>query len=348
MTTAVAKTKTKAVQLSVGLDLSEVECPTLLDFINKGVKSTVIFNKKPVYEESGYYYTITNGVIEVVGQNSSNSSWSGGYNNDFQAYSDGNPCAVILPDEQLIGNGDEDIHSIDVEADLTVSFACLAGLFKGAEYVENAETIEDVARMLGAGKIELIAFTKDSYKSLTTAEKAKIKDMEVRKAQAVLNRPVGFTLVGERWHRSATAVFKHKNKSWLVGQDEGSYFGVVLKDNPKTVDAAFTSLMPKEARGKKGVMRQGEWFAVPLGKDEEVPECAWDVVQFTSIILPKENNESNDHELSCGDGRLRGSEIFVHNFRLEHDQHAGIADQNGWYKIVRNTAERSVSVQGVD
>jgi hypothetical protein len=143
-------------------------------------------------------------------------------------------------------------------------------------------------------------------------------------------------------------LFYHPKKecSYLTGQDESQFFGVRLADNPKSVKAAFISLMPPAVRKAKSFVRQGEWFFVPV-KYEKIPACVLNGEGGT-IILPKDAEQSNDHIIEASawciskDGR-----IFIEDANISHAQHAQV-NLAGYHEVLLNTAKHSVSVEGVD
>ena len=263
----------------------------------------------------------------------------------FSENGSSNPAALVLQVNSkrvLINNGDEEGNSLFINGIInngcTLSFNCLAELLKS--------TRNKAFDALANGTIKLIDFTPDETRELSASDK------KLRKAKKEVTPPErGFTVVNGKWHRSSTVLLSYKKESWLIGQDEGTYFGVVLCDNPKTVKEAFISLIPESIRNIKGVLRQGEWLAVPV-KEKDVPkesECFCTVVRrrrVASIDLPLETPESNIHEIS-GDIRITCKGLFVRNFEMDHSQHATLHGK-GWYTFVKNTALRSVSVEGVD
>ena len=139
----------------------------------------------------------------------------------------------------------------------TISFRCLGFLIE--------ETPIKVADMLVSGDLTLVDFLPDKV--------VKLRNFEKGKAWQTLTPPdSSFNIVWstyERshiWHRSGTIVIynKIKKETYIVGQDEGTYFGCLLPSNPKTVKQAFECLIPKEVKGK--FQRQGEWFVTRVFK----------------------------------------------------------------------------------
>jgi hypothetical protein len=234
------------------------------------------------------------------------------------------------------------------ENSITISFECLRRFYE-------KKKISDVARRLVSGSIELIDWDSDDWINLTAAETNTLH--ENGSAYAKLTPPkAGYTLIGEAWHRAATALlYDHEQKfTILLGQDEDAYFGVELADNPKTIQAAYTSLMPKAARNVKGVKRQGEWFAVPVAQKDvpDVSDCIFEatITDDESFWLNRDSEESARHYLQSNDIRIgKDGIVYAHSIVLSHQygEHEAVCCR-GWVAFHRNTAKRSFSVQGVD
>lgn len=261
--------------------------------------------------------------------------------------------------------------------DITLSFQCLSRLsnLKAVHGVnlldkKNIKLVNIVARRLAAGSLKLVDCVPDDYIDMTPAEK-KINNQDYKKLQSP--KP-GYNRLGQRWHRtSSSLVYDTVRKvSYLLGRDEDSYFGCELADNPKTIDQAYLSLMPKEVRGKKTKwQRQGEWFmaVVDPAKVPKANECialgGSQIVQVDesrsnskldyedcSIALPVEHDDSARHVIMAPDIRVaRNGQIYAEfpvlgHSKGEHKDISCTSDQ--WCTFYRNTAVRSVSVQGVD
>lgn len=232
----------------------------------------------------------------------------------------------------------------------TISFACLSRLL-------DLGNEKDLCKIFSSGRLQILDYIPDSMRDLTEKEKKKVKDYKSK-----MPKRRGFTRIGGidsgRWHRSSTVLIQDtKNKkTFLLGQDEGTYFGVELKGSPKTVKEAFEDLVPEEVKGKKGVLRQGEWFAIRVDK-KEVPEKKDCVLLFQSgredesPFLPIEDDEeSNPHYIYSDDGRVsKKGELFVKGVTtLGHEEHSDLILVGGWWTFIKNTAVRSVSQEGVD
>ena len=68
---------------------------------------------------------------------------------------------------------------------------------------------------------------------------------------------------------------------------------------------------------------------------------------FRELVLPIEDEHSNEHLIKSADGRIKDGKIYSHGFILEHDYHEAIHG-DVWVTFHRNTALKSVSVEGVD
>lgn len=238
----------------------------------------------------------------------------------------------------------------------SVSFECLRCF-----YGKNT-TPADVSARIANGEIEVVDFTPDSHIYPTAKQRKSISVWEKKPAQKRGTYPVpppgkGYTLIGrDHWHRPATVLLRDKKQgfSMLLGMDENSYFGVELQDSPKTVEAAFQSLMPVCCREISNVERQGEWFAKPVHVEnvppiEECVACFGEDYDLNGVILHRDSPDSARHTLDCTEGRLCKDTIYARNPRLVHErgEHADL-NLEGWFSFHRNTAKRSFSVQGVD
>lgn len=250
----------------------------------------------------------------------------------------------------VVANGDENYNDLTdgagIEDRPTISFDCVGRLA-----IRNflGEQPKKVAKKFLDGSITIVAFNPDKTVALTASEKA------CRRRNKPISKQ-GYTVVDGRWHQAATVVLKCSDKYILVGQDEGTYFGVELPCPVESVDDAYRSLVPTSIAQRKDLSRQGEWFVVPV-PDREVPEAADCLACFEELILPRETPESNTHRIKpdgfaddihgliTKDGR-----ILAKNFSLEHDEHSTVTkdSKEGWHTFVKNVAVRSVSVQGVD
>lgn len=213
----------------------------------------------------------------------------------------------------------------------SISFNCLGELLGRGSDGRMAMT---------KGRIVVLDFLPDERRELTPKQK-RMTNTERRKLQSPT---AGFVLVGQSWHRSATVLVKNAKTEtrFLLGSDEGQYFGVELKGQPNTVDEAFLDLTPEAAR-VAGTKRQGEWYAVPV-EEAEVPES---VGVIEDMVLKKDDPESNNHNLSAYVIRIGNGVVFAKNWELQHSQHVTLTAK-GWVKFLRNTAVRSVSEEGVD
>lgn len=245
-------------------------------------------------------------------------------------------------------NNDFLIYSADIEDDgedydwakeaVGTSYHCIAQL-------TGLITDVKVEQNLLNGNIKILDASPDEKRTCNSK-----KILPLAKLREKLNPPQsGFTLIrkgdGYVWHRSGSVLFSYKGKHYLVGQDEGTYFGVELATKEISLKKAFENLIPKEVRGKK-YKRQGEWFMVPV-KVKDVPPIEECIGQdITSMSLPVKSKDDNRHELE-GNVRIKDNRIYAYRPFLSHDQHGAIACA-GWVTFYRNTAVRSVSQEGVD
>ena len=262
---------------------------------------------------------------------------------------------------QMIRDGDNP-SSLNLPDSVSVSFNCLTRLLKSKIAISNRDWKETVLKLLRR-KIQLVDVTRDE---IIAADPALLRsyrkyrkldeDFEEWRCQENLSPPkMGFTLmkINDKieWHRSSTVVVRdiETATSYILGQDEDTYFGCELSTHPKSVKQALLSLAPPEARNKasirRDVIRQGEWFAVPC-KAPPLHEST--MVHY--FILPNGDRDSNNHEYWDGEhsARITPEGIFVRGGRLNHDEHTMMRFLDKWYKLLHNTAVRSVSQEGVD
>lgn len=284
------------------------------------------------------------------------------------------PSAVIVPSNTkkmpgnrknhllLVVNADGDnewqpywglVNALEKFQFPAISFRCLSML---VGTIDKPVGPTDLVRALYNGTLFITDYVPDEFRPLSDEEK------DLRKRRQKLTPPPGFTLLDHahrktQWHRTATVVFRNyrKNESYLVGRDEDAYFGCQLKHTVGTIDAAYKDLTPKAAQ-VAGVLRQGEWFMIPVDKGDipDKSECAalWECEHYdcTRVALPIETEANSRHFLRSVDGRIsRDGKVYAYNCAMEHEneEHVEVRFQ-GWCTFARNTAVRSVSVQGVD
>lgn len=150
------------------------------------------------------------------------------------------------------------------------------------------------------------------------------------------------------WHKSGEVLIydTKSKKSYLLGQDEGQYFGVELPTNPKNIKEAIELLKPKEIKGIKNYQRQGEWFIVPIKNKIDLKTVKYNIgtIEFD---FPKDNDESNSHSFTGSALILNDGSFVLNKGFLDHDQHQTI-HINKPSLFIRNTSLRSVSTEGVD
>lgn len=233
---------------------------------------------------------------------------------------------LLNGDENSDSEGPEHSFVNDFEGMPVCSFSCL-----GRFYNKPGEAL----RRLSNGKLKVVDFTSDVRIPLDKKNR--------KKAPAP-----GFTKVGSSWHRSGTTLLQDDEKEMclLLGQDEGTYFGVELPKMVNSIDAAFKVLTPKEVLGKDYV-RQGEWFMIKVPANE-VPLHKDCILEFRDeVILARDSDESNEHCL-YGQGRVgKDGRVYVNNGRVDHNEHAQI-QMDGWATFYKNTAVRAFSQEGVD
>jgi len=277
--------------------------------------------------------------------------------------------ALLFIGDTVIANADENasdnqILDYDLCQNLAcLSFDCLANLIRGK--VVN-DWPSKTMKVISGAKLSIVDFTPQETKPASAAIRENYSSVN-RKANfnfyawaAKQKTPgYGFSLIMTNkleWHKPSTVVIRNGNVTYLMGQDEDTYFGCQLADNPNSIEEAYLSLIPAEARGVKGVLRQGEWFAIPVANQKSVPDrfdknvilCDCDCDSL-GLCFGLEDKDSNHHHLSGEIIVLKDGRYFVRNFEIEHSEHATLSgEHNVWYTFARNTAVASFSAERVD
>lgn len=276
------------------------------------------------------------------------------------------PIAVIIKSEVKHGKAKNDIYTVikngdegsdqlnvgDLDDHPTISFDCLTRLVLDVKKDPTARQLNMLAIAIASGRIQILDYVPDTTKALTKPQKEQLtKHKRSPEKNQPPIAPLGFTLIDNKWHQAATVLFcdHESGKHFILGQDDGSYFGCELQGEPKTIDEAYVDLTPRETQKVKGVKRQGEWFAVPVNEKNvpKIEEC----VAFgeNGICLPVQTADANHHEITSGDIRLNSSgQIYSHGGTVCHStsEHPDMnMDENTWYTFYRNTAIRSVSAE---
>lgn len=268
----------------------------------------------------------------------------------------------IVKNGQLILNADDSSNDLVSETKdyPALSFECLANLIADKVITKDTERLE----LIRKSNFSVLDWTQDirlkASPTVINAYKARGNKTLQQVASKLTPPQKGMSLVkasglGVEWHKPSTVVLQHGKRNFVIGQDEGTYFGCILADHPETVEDAFSSLVPEEARGIKGVLRQGEWFAVPVSEKDIPNEFDISLILVSDdgdglYYLPREDKDSNIHCLSASETRItKSGDIFVKSFSLNHNDHATLEGETGiWYTFYRNTAKASYSGKNVD
>jgi hypothetical protein len=155
------------------------------------------------------------------------------------------------------------------------------------------------------------------------------------------------------WHRIGAVLLEYAGKYYLCAMDEGSYFISLLPRKVTSITKAFQALKPREVikaekAGVKGVkvVRQGEWFFIPVNKVIKEKEFA------KQSALPATVESSNQHV--CKRLVKVNGEYFVkgrvrHIGRFGKGQHKTVIlgdGKNDVYKAVKNTSKGDWSSHG--
>jgi hypothetical protein len=211
--------------------------------------------------------------------------------------------------------------------------------------------------MLQTGQLQLIAFVGDSELPTTAGERKVWQEYNLAQSKTSIQLPlppipagkVGFTIIGSgtdmKWHRAGTCLFAdNKGVCYLTSQDENTYFGVELFGHPTSIKEAFADLTPADARDRK-FTRQGEWFVIPVKKGPDY----WGksvLGEATVFVLSRELN-GNQHTITAEAIVITPDAVYAKKGAIEHNQHHKV-EFDGWVIFRKNTAIRSVSVEGVD
>ena len=143
----------------------------------------------------------------------------------------------------------------------------------------------------------------------------------------------------------------------LFGVDDSAYFGCELPCRAASIDEAFRALTPDHLHGVSGLVRQGEWFMVPV-KEKDVPDPKDCVLLFNAradawedevVFLPLDHPDSNCHVIGTTDGRVgRDGKVYALSACLDHQEHGTTDAGSKWVTFEKNTAVRSYSQEGVD
>ena len=282
-------------------------------------------------------------------------------NTDRNLFRAGGICGVVLSNNVILCNCDPETRDTEYYGNSLVgymprdwvapalSFNCLSRFF----FKKDKDSVLKTAKMLRDGRLELVHYTLDMRIRFTKAERRLRAKEEYHK----MSPPgVGFTRTYREWHRPGSVLLRDTktDKYYLLGQDEDMYFGCELVGKPKTINQAFIDLMPVEARGKEGVLRQGEWFAVPANKTD-LPKLTKCVVFSKSrtvagIALPVDHETSSEHVIRANELRVnKKGVVYVKDASVTHSrgEHSELVTK-GWFSFHVNTAKRSFSEEGVD
>jgi hypothetical protein len=282
----------------------------------------------------------------------------------------------------VLCNGDEDVvedEFVNYVLPLqfpTISFECLARFYyqntaRGSTHQAQRRVYEEMVRRLAKGEIELVDFTPDEGRDLRPNDKKELAKIRrdasklegtsichydyIRNQSFRIKAPaLGFNLLNineprkTRWHRTGTVVLRDGDMHILMGRDEDTYFGCELPEACSSVAEAIKCLTPVAAR-QSSYSRQGEWFMVPVNKDD-VPQLMDRVLTFYhECVLPLDHHDSNEHSICTQEEGCVGNDgtVYVLNGTLKHEEHSDL-ETKGWYSLHRNTAVRSFSQEGVD
>ena len=147
-------------------------------------------------------------------------------------------------------------------------------------------------------------------------------------------------------HHLGGSLIEYKGKRYLssidnTGKGQSTYFIVMLKDKPDTVQAAFRSLADnltddEYEQYQDGIIkRQGEYFLIPTT----------DTSNIKRNLKHKVNLSKRGNAHIARDYLKVFDNIFIRG-TLRHRQHKMVSMGNVWHKVVKNTAGRSWGASG--
>lgn len=262
-----------------------------------------------------------------------------------------------------IASGDENIENLPSNLP-RMSFKILASLVARKNMTGEGSDVEQAAMdyvLKNRSRITVIDYTGDEWVSKPHNYAGKIGTEKYnRLAQHPMHKQ-GYSLAMKgnkyQWHRPSTFVVAYSGRYFVLGQDENQYFGSELPkgSEPRTIAEAFDALKPEAVRsysGKVAVLRQGEWFAVPV-PEKQVPKAVDCYVLDSGVVLPREDESSARHEVTAVEDICVGPDgrIYAKEFRMEHSEgdHANLHGESGqWYTFYRNTSVANYSDKGMD
>lgn len=320
---------------------------------NYPVKSPCSFDGFPVYEEDGWLLNVRGQLVFCSHDEYGNDDVIEEINPVF----DSRICAFFTKTSKgkiLLCNGDTEdenggFNGVFPRSDenTSVSFRCIATLLNLD--ISNKKFVNALT------SLKVIECTADTTNYNDKRLKKITNQKQFEKAVKTLVPPQpGFTLQGSGveayWHRSGSCLFTANGKYFLIGQDEGTYFGVELPARANSINEAYKLLTPKELLKRADWKRQGEWYVVPVKKEDISKENNTSFIFFdkiTDIGLPIDDPDSNIHKVIADEILIKNNKIYALNGCLSHEEHAQVTWE-GWATFIKNRAVRSVSVQGVD
>ena len=309
--------------------------------INKGntMVTTPTANFSSLTDIKHIEYDVKNGSLKEV---YANSSMEMAIVKDNTIYLDdvySIPIAVIR-DKTIIINGDYNeetntsILSFHTTDSPTISFNCLSRFLTK----KGSPNPKLIAKYIVNGKVEIIDYTLDSKNNTSK-----------NKSPGLSYTWIGNGSIGY-WHTPGYVLVSFDNRTVILGQEEGSYFGSEIKYDAKikTVTQALKALTPKRLLRRKDYQRQGEWFIVPV-KENQVP-CVSKCIASSDyyLYLPVKTKYSKRHTIESTDIRIDSKgNIYAYLMTLSHDDHDYITYKN-WATFIENNAIVSYSEEGVD
>ena len=150
----------------------------------------------------------------------------------------------------------------------------------------------------------------------------------------------GFGMSSKASYEDLYGIKPDKEYDFVCGMDEGSYFVSMLPSQVNSMVDAFKLLQPQIVQDahadKVEVLRQGEWFFVPLKWFNESSNAMFKLKVIRSKMTPKfqlpiHNEEQNRH--ICTRGMQQDGNIYVYGTVRHHDSFGTATGEHKMLKI---------------
>lgn len=120
------------------------------------------------------------------------------------------------------------------------------------------------------------------------------------------------------WQKPSAALFQFKNETFLVSEEDQLPFSTSVSNKAKTIEQAYLSLVPKEARNKKFIKRS-ELFAIVADNQEEISRKYF---EENSVFLSKGKgcislSNQNGYHFDGEFVTMKNGKIYGRNFQID-------------------------------